>query len=264
MQAIADYQFVRRLGDSNYGENYLARAPARLGISAEYVVVKVIEGPSSEDAFRRATRELKHFSLARSDKLVRLYDAGRQGGAFFYAMEYLSGGTLAEPVKHLGRGESIQAVADAALAAHALHEVGIAHRDIKPANIMLHVGGAKLSDLGLSQLLSPGLVFTGLMNIGLEYTDPSILVGAEASRATDIWSLAACLHFALTGATVYGDVPDHDPLLLMRAIVSSKPTLAEDLDPTARSVIERCFDEDLSVRPATARELVDELARLSG
>jgi serine/threonine protein kinase len=264
MHGIADYEFVRRLGDSNYGENYLSRTPARLGISAEFVVVKVISGPSSDDAFRRATRELKHFSLARSDKLVRLYDAGRQGGAFFYAMEHLAGGTLEAPSHQLGRREAIQSIIDVSMAAHALHDVGIAHRDIKPANIMLHEGGAKLSDLGLSQLLSPGLVFTGLTNIGLEYTDPSILVGAEASRATDIWSLAACLHFALTGETVYGAVPDHDPLLLMRAIVSSKPTLADELDPAARVLIERCFDEDLSVRPSTAQELSDALVTLKG
>jgi serine/threonine protein kinase len=264
MQGIADYEFVRQIGESNYGENFLALAPARLGIPADHVVVKVISGSSGDDAFRRATRELKHFSLARSDKLVTLYDAGRQGGSFFYAMEYLPGGTLEAPETPLDRAASIRAVADASRAAHALHEVGIAHRDIKPANILLHEGGAKLSDLGLSQLLSPGLVFTGLMNIGLEYTDPAILVGAEASRATDIWSLAASLHFALTGATVYSDVAANDPLLLMRAIVSSKPTLSDNLDPAARALIERCFNEDLSERPATAEQVAEELEQLTG
>ena len=76
MQGIADYEFIRPLGESNYGTNYLATAPARLGIAAEEVVVKVIAGPTSDDAFRRATRELKHFSVADSDRLVAVYDAG--------------------------------------------------------------------------------------------------------------------------------------------------------------------------------------------
>src|SRR5215203_444557 len=89
VQGIADYEFIRPLGESNYGTNYLANAPARLGIPAEEVVVKVIAGPTSDDAFRRATRELKHFSVADSDRLVAVYDAGRHGGAFYYAMEYL-------------------------------------------------------------------------------------------------------------------------------------------------------------------------------
>ena len=33
MQGIADYEFIRPLGESNYGTNYLANAPARLGIA---------------------------------------------------------------------------------------------------------------------------------------------------------------------------------------------------------------------------------------
>ena len=94
MQGIADYEFVRPLGESNYGTNYLAKAPARLGIGAGEVVVKVIAGPTSDDAFRRATRELKHFSVADSDRLVAVYDAGRHGGAFYYAMEFLPLGSL--------------------------------------------------------------------------------------------------------------------------------------------------------------------------
>ena len=36
----------------------------------------------------------------------------------------------------LDPGRAVAAVRDAALAAHALHERGIAHRDIKPANIL--------------------------------------------------------------------------------------------------------------------------------
>src|SRR5688572_22635711 len=64
VQGIADYQFVRPLGESNYGTNYLATPPGRLGIAESEVVVKVIAGPTSDDAFRRATRELKHFSVA--------------------------------------------------------------------------------------------------------------------------------------------------------------------------------------------------------
>ena len=178
MQGIADYEFIRPLGESNYGTNYLANAPARLGIAAAEVVVKVIAGPTSDDAFRRATRELKHFSVADSDRLVAVYDAGRHGGAFYYAMEYLPLGSLEKPNVALDPGRAVAAVRDAALAAHALHERGIAHRDIKPANILIADDGGRLADLGLSQLLSPGMVMTGLGQIGLEFTDPQIMLGA--------------------------------------------------------------------------------------
>ena len=110
--------------------------PARLGIAARQVVVKVIAGPTSDDAFRRATRELKHFSVADSDRLV---DGLRRRPPRRRVLlrDGVPPARLArEPGRTLDAGARRRAVRDAALAAHALHERGIAHRDIKPANIL--------------------------------------------------------------------------------------------------------------------------------
>ena len=262
MQGIADYQFLRPLGESNYGTNYLATPPARLGIADPQVVVKVIAGPTSDDAFRRATRELKHFSVADSDRLVKVYDAGRQGGAFYYAMEFLPLGSLQSPAEPPSPGHAVRAVRDAALAAHALHERGIAHRDIKPANILLADDGGRLADLGLSQLLTPGVVVTGLGRIGLEFTDPQIMVGAAASRASDIWSLGACLHFAMTGRGVYGDLPSTEPLMMVRAILASSPTVAPEVPAEAAALVTACLSPELGARPRTAAEVAERIGSL--
>jgi len=262
VQGIADYQFIRPLGESNYGTNYLATPPARLGIADSEVVVKVIAGPTSDDAFRRATRELKHFSVADSDRLVKVFDAGRHGGAFYYAMEYLPLGSLERPAETLSADHAVTAVRDAALAAHALHERGIAHRDIKPANILLAADGGRLSDLGLSQLLTPGIVVTGLGQIGLEFTDPQIMLGAAASRASDIWSLGASLHFAMTGDGVYGDLPSSEPLMLVRTILASSPTVSPGLPAAAAELITACLNADVAARPKTAAEVADRIGSL--
>ncbi|WP_340539841.1 protein kinase domain-containing protein [Nocardioides sp. GXZ039] len=262
MQGIADYEFVGRLGEANYGTNYLAAAPARLGIPEEQVVVKVIVGPTSDDAFRRATRELKHFSVADSDRLVRVYDAGRHGGAFYYAMEYLPLGSLEQPTGHLDQAHAIAAVRDAALAAHALHERGIVHRDIKPANILLAEDGGRLSDLGLSQVLSPGMMVTGLGQIGLEFTDPGMMLGANASRASDIWSLGASLHYAMTGTGVHGDLSTDEPLLLMRSILASTPSVSPGLPAEPAALISACIAKDLRERPKTAAEVAERISGL--
>ena len=44
------------------------------GLNNLFVVVKVATGLASDDAFRRATRELRHFALVRSPKLVTIFD----------------------------------------------------------------------------------------------------------------------------------------------------------------------------------------------
>lgn len=263
MQRIADYEFVRTLGEGNHGSFHLARTPARLPVAAEHVAVKVLSGRSTEDVFRRATKELRAFAAVRSPHLVSLYDAGQEDGVFYYAMEYLPLGSLAQPSRPLSRQEVLRAVADAARAAHALHEAGLVHRDIKPANVLLSEEGGKLSDLGLAQVLAPGLTMTGLGPLGsLEYMDPDILRGGRASRASDIWSLGATLHRALAGVGLYGELPAHDPLMALRTVLSSTAQLSPTLSAQEQALVARCLHGDVTRRPRTAEELAAEVAEL--
>lgn len=265
MQGIADYRFVRALGEGAHGTFYLAVPPARLGLAVEHVAVKVLSGPTDEDTVRRTTRELRAFAAAASPYLVTLYDAGQQDGAFFYAMEYFPAGSLAAPASPLDRSQVLLAVSQAARAAHALHEAGVVHRSIKPENVLLAADHARLSDLGLAQAMAAGQTVTGLGPIGtVEYLEPAILMGERGSRSSDIWSLGITLHRALTGKGVYGELSQADPLLAVRTVLSTKPHLADGLDPRDRDVVARCLDPEAGRRPLTAGALADELAALSG
>jgi eukaryotic-like serine/threonine-protein kinase len=261
---IADYQFVRHLGAGNHGVFYLAYRPERLHIDAEFVAVKVLTGSNSQDTFRRATRELAAFAAVRSPYLVTLYDAGQQGDDLYYSMEYLPAGSLADATGSLTANQVLAAVADAARAAHALHEAGIAHNDIKPGNVMLHDGHAKLSDLGLSQLLAPGMTITGLGSTGsVEYLDPAVIRGELPGRATDIFALGATLHRALTGAGLYGELPADSTMLAMRRVLSHSPEISPHLPPALREVIASAIDPNQAARPATAADFAASIDALS-
>ena len=263
MDRIADYTFVRSLGEGNYGEFYLAPPPPRLKLDAEHVAVKVLSGNATDDAFRRATKELKLFASVRSPYLVTLFDAGQEDSSFYYAMEYFPLGSLAGPARPLSRPEVLTAVAHASRAAHALHEAGIVHRDIKPANILLHEGGAKLSDLGLAQLVSPGLTITGMGPLAsVEFMDPSVMRGSRASRTSDIWSLGVTLHRALTGVGLYGELPAKDPLLAMRKVLNEKPVLDASLSAEEAELIGSCVAGDPVDRPPTAEMVAERIERL--
>ncbi|GAA1687657.1 hypothetical protein GCM10009765_41440 [Fodinicola feengrottensis] len=265
MDGIADYEFVRSLGTGNHGEFFLAKTPQRLPVQSQFVAVKVLSGEKSEDVFRRATRELKAFAAVRSPHLVALYDAGQQAGVVYYSMEFLSDGSLAEPANTLDTSRKLLAVASAARAAHALHEAGIVHNDIKPANILLGGdGSAKLSDLGLSRVLAPGMTMTGMGSLGsVEFTDPTLLHGDPPSRASDIFSIGGTLHRVMTGRGLFGDLPNSDPVLVLRRVLSSKPEVSADLDQNIAAIIRDCIAEDRAERPTSAAEVADRLEALA-
>lgn len=259
--AIADYEVVRLLGTGNHGRYYLARPPGRLGITDEYVAVKVFTAPTTERAYALSVRELRAFAAVDSPHLVRVYDAVLTD-SFALACEYLPLGSLAQPARPLTRAEVIVAVRHAALAAHALHEAGLVHGDVKPANILLTSEGAKLTDLGLARFLTPGSTLTGMAQMeSVEFIDPALLRGEHPSRATEVWALGASLHKALTGDGLYGELPGASPLLAIRKVMSTQPALSGSLTPEEAALLSDCLGPT-EHRLATTAALAERLLRL--
>ncbi len=260
--AIADYQVVRVLGEGNNGRFYLARPPARLGIPDEFVAVKVFTGQHSEQAYQRGVRELRAFAKVSSPYLVKVYDAVLQD-SFMYAMEYCPLGSLAAPARPLARGEVLRAMGHAARALHALHESGLTHGDLKPANVLVTEDGGKLSDLGLARYLTPGVTLTGMASAAsVEYLDPALLQGERPSRSTEVFAIGATLNRALSGTGLYGELPDSEPLLAIRRVMSGKPEVAPGVSPDEAELIRACL-APVGERPATALEVAERLEALA-
>ena len=248
---IADYEVVAPLAEGGHGRFFLAVPPPRLGLAIDRVVVKVVTG-GDDTAFRRFTRELKLFARVSHPHLVELFDAGQHNDTFFYSMEWCSGGSLADATR-LERGAERGAVADAARAAHALHEAGIAHRDIRPSNILLRAdGSAVLSDLGLAQI-GAGSVTSMAPMASIGFMDPGLLLGETAGRATDIYALGATLHWVLTGCHLFPGLDPTDPMLAVRTVLRHPAHVQRELLSTREAdLITACIDQTIAARPSTA------------
>lgn len=265
--AVADYEVVRLLGEGNHGRYWLARPPARLGLPDEFVALKVFGDRVAEQAYDRGVRELRAFAAVRSEYLVRVFDAVLED-SFVYAMEYFPLGSLAAPAAALGRGDVLVALEHAARAAHALHEAGLAHGDVKPGNVLLAGSeggpptGGRLSDLGLARFLNPGNTLTGMGRASsVEFTDPDLLAGARPSRRTEVWALGATVHRALSGEGLFGDLPDSQPLLAIRKVLSGGPQVSAALSGDDADVVRACLAEG-GARLTGAEQVADALASL--
>ncbi len=266
MSQVADYQILAPLGGGLEEQLYAAVPPARLGLSVDRVAVKVVRGLTDERGLRRATDELRTFAAVHSPYVVELFDAGQDDDALFYAMEYPALGTLAAPARPLSPDERLGAVADACRGAHALHEAGIAHRNITPTRVLLHEGGAKLTDLGMARFIAAGLTVSRMPDVAdVDYLDPAVIRGARPSRASDIWSLGAVLHFAMSGGrSIHPGIEGREPLAAVRQVMNEPPLIADDIPDAVVAVIRAALAPDPADRPPTADDLATRIDELRG
>jgi serine/threonine protein kinase len=263
---ITGYDVVRQLGEGGHGRCYLVRPPARLGLADEFVVLKMFNDRVSEQAFERGVRELRAFAAVPYDQIVRVYGAVLEA-SFGYAMEYFPLGSLAAPGRMLTRTETLTVLEHAARAVHILHEAGLAHGNLRPTNILLSSDASgtvagRLADPELSRMLAPGTALTGMGRAGaLEFTDPDLLVGARPTRRTEVYALGATIHRVLSGAGLHGELPDAQPLLVIRRLLTSAPRVYTGLAPAEAALVRDCVADGDSRIP-TAADVADRLATL--
>lgn len=260
MESLADYTIVRKMREGNHGTVYLAEPPARLGLTDDVVALKTLGNHGDDDDFRRVANELRLLHSVQSEFVLDLIDAGNAGGQLFFTTRYYPEGSLEDSYGRLSEQMVRQCVADAARGLHALHDIGVAHRDVKPSNVLVSEGRGLVAELGLAQLIDGRSTTVGGGPLGaLEFTSPDIIWGHDASRRTDIWSLAMTLHRCLTGTSALGSMPETGLLDACRHVLETRPQVDEAIDQTTQSILDRCFAEDLSHRYATAQEFATDI-----
>jgi hypothetical protein len=264
------YRFDRCLGRGGMGVVYDAfDTELKRQVAVKVIRPDLTASPGAVARFRREARTAAQLS---HPNVVSVYDFGvAEDDRAYLVMELLTGRTLREDLRERGRLDSARAlkILRGVSAAVALaHDRGLIHRDLKPENIFLVQSegeeGAKILDFGLVKPLNPGATDT------LSGTLPGALVGTPAymspeqlrhetpAESWDVWALAVIAFEVLTGAYPFVFADDRrSALASLDCVPTVDPPAA--LPPTAREFFERAFAPDRARRPASARQLIDEL-----
>jgi len=273
-QTLSHYRVERRLGAGGMGEVFFARDLAL----DRPVALKVVVAPNSSALESRLEREAAACARLQHPAIASFYEAGESAGVRFLAMEFVPGRTLRDRLQGgpLAPSETLVLAGCLLEALNHAHTAGILHRDIKPENIMMMDDGlAKLLDFGIARLLGPeegeseAATATALTEAGaivgtVGYMSPEQLKGETLDERSDLFSLAAVLHEAISGRPAF---PGATAAERIAAILHDDPppVSGDHVPPELNAVLARALARDRERRyPSAAAFLTDLKAAASG
>lgn len=230
------------------------------------VAVKEVPVPAGLDeaeqarVHERLRREGRAAARLSHPGVVTIYDVVNEDDRALLVMELVE----AEPLDDLVDREGPLAPERAAAvglevldALEAAHREGVVHRDVKPGNVLMANDGAKLTDFGIASLRNDARITqTGQLVGSPSYMAPEQADNGETSPASDLWGLAATLHFAVEGAPPFDR---GEPLPTLHAVVHDDPAPPARAGEALGGAISAAMTKDPDERADVA-----ELRRLLG
>lgn len=267
------------------GMAVVALARDRDGLPLALKVARLRDDATDEavqTALRREAEVLQRLNHKRVIKILPLEGPGADrylaravaitGSPWFFALEYLAGGTLTEHLQRVGAlslNEAVHLAGNISLGLYHAHDRGQAHNDIKADNIMFRRPVAPgeapdpvVIDFGIAApvnrqqdqagstfVMSPERVLAMRGQHAPER-------GADAARS-DVWSLGVLLYQMLTARLPFPALAEHS---LTSQILNSTPAPIPSLNPRVPAEVdvfvrERC----LAKQPTGRATLLDVL-----
>jgi eukaryotic-like serine/threonine-protein kinase len=250
----ARYVLHERLGTGGQGEVWRAHDPQR-GLD---IALKILHPAAGRGAAAWAALVHEHESVSRLDHpgILKVFAPEREDGAtLLLPMELASGGDLRR-LRGAGYLGVVPVLLEIAQALEHAHERGVIHRDLKPGNVLFDErGGVKLADFGASaRVLEAGSESPRALSPFS--ASPQQLRGEPPTPADDVYGLGALAYELLSRYPPH--YPNFDAQRVQRDPV---PPLvpAEQMPSQLGSLVSRMLAKDAKVRPASMREVIDEL-----
>lgn len=209
---ISGYEIIDLIGTGTIATVYHARQVAM----DRDVALKILHPRLAQDpVFVRAyIAEAQAVSRFHHPNIVQGIDVGQSNGFYYFAHEYLSGGSMSDRLRngtaHFSENRLLMYLRQTTAALKHAWGVGVYHGDINPGNLLIDgEGNIKLANLGVPRVA--GLVKNGqrsahgFVRCGPEYAAPEQIANPEIVNAmTDIYNLAATFYHLSFGIPPFG------------------------------------------------------------
>jgi serine/threonine protein kinase len=254
------YLILERVGQGGMGAVYKA---LDLELNNRVVAIKEMSqhrltGQELQQAIDAFTREARLLALLHHPNLPHIYQQFEEQGRRYLVMEFIEGETLEQRMtdlhaqkRRLSLALVISIARQLCIVLDYLHtcQPPIIFRDLKPANIMLSAHDqVYLIDFGIARFFKPDQAGDTAALGSPGYAPPEQYRQATSLRS-DIYSLGATLHQALTGLD-----PTQKPFHFSPFSVNL---------PALERLVLRMVALDEGKRPATMREVLDTLNNLT-
>ena len=292
VQQVGDYRVLHEIGRGGMSVVFLARQE-KLGGREVALKVRVDAVVPSAGDRRRFLAEARALARIRHPHVVEIYDVVEEEGLQAFAMEWVTGGSLADlqrrrrgagppesttsagskpatdSPERMSRSQFVPWVCrlgiQIARALEAMHGEGLVHRDVKPSNILLRDDGTPLlSDFGVVRdPTATHRTHTGAFIGTAVYAAPEQLRGDTADRRSDVYGLGVTLFQTLTDEL---PVRGRSEAELLRQLETRGPTNLRTVDATLsrdlEAVLAKALEPNPSARYASAAEMADDLERV--
>ncbi len=262
------YQIIEKIGEGGMANVYKAKCL----LLNRFVAVKVLkpELVSDDEFVQKFEKESQAAASLSNPNIVNIYDVGKDGDVRYIVMELVRGVTLKKYIKgHDGfipNDEIIEIAKQIALGLEHAHANRIIHRDIKPHNILINEDGiVKVADFGIARAVTSSTIVTTKEAIGsVHYSSPEQARGGFVDEKSDIYSLGILLYELTTKRLPFdGDVPVSVAMKHLKEKVVEPSKINNEIGKGLESVILKAIQKDPTNRYQTARELIDDLDKLS-
>ncbi len=264
------FEILGRIAFGGMAEIFLGRETTQVGASRLLAIKRILPHVADDPKFVEMFLDEARLAIQLSHpNICHIYEFGGLEGAYFIAMEWISGAPLGKIVRRARASGGIpvelaaRIIASVAEALHYAHTardangapLQIVHRDCTPHNIMVSYDGrVKLLDFGIAKAESASTkTEAGVVKGKFAYMSPQQCLGKSIDGRADVFALGICMWEAITGHTLYQRDNDYET---MKAVIEDKaPPMSskrKDVPPALEEIVQKALEKSADLRYSSA------------